>query len=243
MQDRRTKMKITNEWIYIDLTRRQAQHMGAVWNNRYNMYRLPNTLGVLREIYNMQYDNSIRKHLEEYGIKKSAQRMKLLKLKSLEDVAGDEQLRPYQRVDVNYLMQIGSAGIFNEQRTGKTPTSLILAEQKGFESIIVVCPASLVLNWKEEIEKWTKYSTIPVLGSKPKRTDYYGHWLTSKGVLIISYETLRNDLQTLILMLTQSKRKLDGLIVDEAHRLRSLIKGKNASKAARAVIQLGKHAG
>lgn len=232
-------MKITNEWIYINLTRQQAQHMGAVWNNRYSMYRLPNTLGVLREIYNMQYDNSIQKHLADYGMKKASQRMELLKLKSLEDVPGDERLRPYQRVDVNYLKQIGSAGIFNEQRTGKTPTTLVLAKEKGFESIVIVAPASLLINWKEEVERWTGKKALISTGLSKKRKGIYHRFSKNNySYLIVSYETLRNDIDIVIKAICP----FDCLIVDEAHRLRSLINGKRASQISKAVVKLGKHA-
>src|SRR6185312_1297957 len=108
-------MKITNDWIYTQLSKRQTEHLGAVWNNKERTYRLPNTLGVLRDLYRLYPTDSLRRE----GIEKRRQRDKLLSLKRLEDAPGREELRPYQRVDVGYLMGIGSAGIFNQQRTGK----------------------------------------------------------------------------------------------------------------------------
>ena len=46
------------------------------------------------------------------------------------------ELRDYQEEDVNYLLGRASAGIFNEQRTGKTPTSLTVMKRKNTEITI-----------------------------------------------------------------------------------------------------------
>jgi len=39
------------------------------------------------------------------------------------------QLRPYQKKDVDFLSQQKSIGIFNEMRTGKTPTALAIFQR------------------------------------------------------------------------------------------------------------------
>lgn len=228
-------MKITKEWIFAPLTKLQAEHTGAVWNQKEKMYRLPKTIGVLKELEHFRYP------VQEDKKRQMQLRINLIDLKGIEDVEGDTRLRPYQRVDVNYLNKIGSAGIFNAMRTGKTPTTLILAEAKGFNSIVVVAPASLLINWKEEIEKWTNFQTIILNGTKKQRQIHLKNYIQQqqKKILVVSYETLRNDLSEL-------KGKLKGfdcMIVDEAHRLRSLIKGKRASKESKAVVALGKLAG
>jgi hypothetical protein len=41
----------------------------------------------------------------------------------------NKELRPYQKLDVAFLSKMNSVAIFNEMRTGKTPTSLILTQQ------------------------------------------------------------------------------------------------------------------
>lgn len=226
-------MKVTKDFIYIPLTRKQAEFMGAVWNNKEKMYRLPNTLGVLNEL------EEIYPQLAEYKTKKLSQRNKLLRLKTLDDVEGDNRLRPYQRVDVNYLKHIGSAGIFNEQRTGKTPTTLVLTKEKGFEKTVIVAPASLLINWKEEVERWTGKKALISTGLSKKRKDIYHRFSENNySYLVVSYETLRNDIDVVIKVICP----FDCLIVDEAHRLRSLINGKRASQISKAVVKLGKHA-
>lgn len=229
-------MRIEKDWIFVNLSRDQAEHMGAVWNAKAGCFRLPNTIGVLKELYLMGELNGEGK---EYLQQKIKHQNYFFQFKYRENAPGDERLRPYQRVDVDYLKRLPSAGIFNEQRTGKTPTTLVMAQEKELEHILIVVPASLVINWKEEVEKWTNLKTIVALGTKSKRKEYYGQWLTNKGTLITSYESLRNDLNELQKNLTE----FDAMIIDEAHRIKSynVQKGKG-SQISKAVMQISRYA-
>lgn len=227
-------MQITKHWIYVNLTNRQAKHMGAVWNDKVQAFRLPNTIGVLKELRLLGYP------VHDYLDKKEAQRQLFLHLKTQKDAPGDSRLRPYQRVDVQYLKKIGSAGIFNEQRTGKTPTTLVLTQEKGFNKTVIVAPASLLINWKREAENWTGKKALISTGLLKKRKDIYRRFSKSDySYLIVSYETLRNDIDIVIKEICP----FDCLIVDEAHRIKNYNprKGKG-SQISKAVIQLGKYA-
>lgn len=214
--------------------------MGAVWNQKADAFRLPNTIGVLRELKLM----GKRAVGTGYLDKKVHHRNKFMQLKRLKDAAGDSRLRPYQRVDVNYLKKIGSAGVFNEQRTGKTPTTLVTLQEQGFEKIIIVVPASLVINWKEEVEKWTDYKAIAINGTKVQRNKLYNE-LKNKNCLIISYETLRNDMNELLHFLSKSKMSIDAMVIDEAHRIKNYNpqagKGSQISKAVMKVSKFAKY--
>ena len=65
------------------------------------------------------------------------------------------KLRDYQEKDVEFLKNNPQAGIFSEQRTGKTPVACTFLLQQGFKHSVVVCPASMQYVWKDEYEKWT----------------------------------------------------------------------------------------
>lgn len=223
-------MIVEDGFIFVKLKRHQAEHMGAVWNNKKKRYRLPLTLGALNELKMIGYNVG---HLIK---QRTESRNKLLGLKQLEDIEGDKRLRPYQRVDVHYLKHLDNAGIFNEQRTGKTPTTLVLAEEKGYSRIIIVCPASLIYNWLDEVKKWTKYDMRVIDGTKKKRLKQYEEGLKHNG-FIISYETLRNDVEAVENLVR--KYEVDCMIVDEAHRLRSLIRGKRAAQIAKTTLKIG----
>lgn len=105
--------------------------------------------------------------------------------------------------------------LFNEQRTGKTPTSIMCMHERGVQRLLIVCPASMMYKWKEEYETWTgKVATVIDSAAKfrkepPAATDAW----------IINYENLRSSKTTTgIYEKILSVYKPDGLIVDEAHR-------------------------
>ncbi len=64
------------------------------------------------------------------------------------------ELRPFQRAGVAYLLAARRAFLADEQGLGKTVQALAALEADGAFPAVVVCPASLKLNWAREIERW-----------------------------------------------------------------------------------------
>jgi SNF2 family DNA or RNA helicase len=222
-------MNVTIEpnFLYVNCTDHQAKQLDAVWVKSKSAYRLPNTLGALRELHRLGYD------VAEYGKKKAALKDKFIEMKKVSFTATPERLkmlRPYQKTDIQFLQQLPHAAIFNEQRTGKTPTTLKLIEWEEHEKIIVICPASLVLNWEKEVKTWTNYDVFSVKGTKTKRLKTYQEWELKKGFLVLSKDTAKADSDLL-------NFKDYALIVDEAHFLRNY-----QSQQSKAIYKLGKHA-
>lgn len=149
-----------------------------------------------------------------------------------------KQLRDYQKEDAMFLAQRKNAGCFNEQRTGKTPTSLLSLKLKGCKKVLIVCPASMIPVWKAEFEQWYKAPCIALLGTKIKRTKLLEQWTDG---LVIGYECLRivdhydketkeythstGDLKDIL-----AHKDIDAVILDEAHRIRNY-KSKTANAA------------
>jgi hypothetical protein len=85
--------------LYVTCTDQQARTLDAIWMKSKNAYRLPNTLGALRELHKLGFD------VAEYGKKKAKQRDNLLSLKTAKtpDVTYPgifgiaRNLRPYQK--------------------------------------------------------------------------------------------------------------------------------------------------
>lgn len=127
------------------------------------------------------------------------------------------KLREYQEEDVQRLMTRSAMGIFNEQRTGKTPTSIVAMQRKNVQRLLVVCPASIVYKWKEEYKLWTNKEAY-VIDSATKFNEK-DTLIPDTSCIIINYENLRDTVKykgawEKIL----KKYKPDGIIVDEAHR-------------------------
>ncbi|HSZ70725.1 MAG TPA: DEAD/DEAH box helicase [Solirubrobacteraceae bacterium] len=71
------------------------------------------------------------------------------------EVAGlGGELKPFQRAGVRYLLSQRRAFLADEQGLGKTIEALAALEADGAYPAVVVCPASLKLNWLRELEHW-----------------------------------------------------------------------------------------
>jgi SNF2 family DNA or RNA helicase len=147
----------------------------------------------------------------------------------------DTRLRPYQNDGVNFIINSKLTGIavFDEQRLGKTPTTLTALKLLNAKPIIVV-PKSLLYQWYEEYKKWYDDDVILIDGTPDQRANLY----KKQKPFIISYSTLTRDID---LILKQSKHYTH-LIIDEAHRIRNAKKSRKAKPAtATATIKLANH--
>lgn len=130
------------------------------------------------------------------------------------------QLREYQKEDIARGCKHHGFGIFNEQRTGKTPTAIRIAAELKLSRFLVVCPKSAVYQWKSEVERWSDYPAYVVTGPPKKRHAIIEAF--NYGALIISYDNLKTTARTegdVDKILT----KLPELIIaDEAHRFKTM---------------------
>lgn len=218
---------IDHNFIYFWADPKTADKLGAAYVNKLKLWKIPNTLGGLEEILKYDNDANVRDYLE----KKRAKLEELLRIKRLPDVPGDSRLRPYQRVDVEFLSRIPHGGIFNEMRTGKTPTVLGVVNKRGFKRVGIIAPASTLYNWQREVKFWTGRDAVVVVGNPNQRGELYQQFRKDEEFFfIISYEVLSKDVRL-------CKFEMDALIVDEIHKIRN-----RTTKQAKAVFQLGKRA-
>ncbi|ODA77134.1 hypothetical protein RJ55_07652 [Drechmeria coniospora] len=100
------------------------------------------------------------------------------------------------------------------------------AGKATIQKAIVVCPASLVKNWANELTKWLGANTITPFAidgkvSKEELTRQLRQWAIASGraitrpVIIVSYETLRLNVEEL------KHTKIGLLFCDEGHRLKN----------------------
>ncbi len=128
-------------------------------------------------------------------------------------------LRPYQLEDVAFLSNKQTAGIFNEQRTGKTPTAIVTIQEWKSEKYLIVCPASAIPVWQSTISLWTPTTPVTELvGTKLKRLKLLDNWQT--GAAIISYGCLKTTAKGEGLITQILSNKPDAIIFDEAHRIK-----------------------
>lgn len=197
---------------------------GWDWNAPRKAWRYPKTLGIIQDLEQTFPElkwNPILKQTQ-HGILQA--REKVLTIKAKEDTDGDPKLRPYQRVDVEFLAWLKRGGVFNQQRTGKTPTILKVLEKIEVNNSIIIVPASLQLNWQKEIREWLGVDPILYKGTPKKRRE-----LPLEGIVVVSYDTFRADRERLI------EAKWECVILDEGHRLRN-----RKTQQTEALFQLAK---
>ena len=61
---------------------------------------------------------------------------------------------PYQKAGIAYAIQRSSTLIGDEMGLGKTIQAIGIINATAPETVLVVCPASLKINWKNEMTKW-----------------------------------------------------------------------------------------
>lgn len=142
-------------------------------------------------------------------------------------------LRPYQKEGVNWLLALHECRfnglLADEMGLGKTLQVIALLDsvEVNEKPSIVVCPASLIYNWNDEINRFSKrLHAITITNDYAHREQLYLN-AKSNDVLIMSYDTLRNDIETL------EKRSFYYTILDEAQYIKT-----PSTKSAKSVKRL-----
>lgn len=115
----------------------------------------------------------------------------------------DDVLRPYQKEGFQWLKTLGSYGfggiLADEMGLGKTLqmiaflASLDPADQTG--PSLIVCPASLILNWADELDKFAPgLAYTLIMGTAKERAAQIASGAERK-LWITSYELLRQDIE------------------------------------------------
>ena len=68
--------------------------------------------------------------------------------------ANQKQLKPFQRIGVEFLKNNYHALLADEMGLGKTVQALIAFKELKLKSGLIICPASVRLNWRREISDW-----------------------------------------------------------------------------------------
>ena len=132
------------------------------------------------------------------------------------------ELMPFQQEGVGALLSNDRLLLADDMGLGKTLQAIaavrILRAQGKIKSCLVAAPASLLDQWRREIEKWSpELSAIIIRGSVADRS---WQWAAEADVTLVSYDTLRSDFggnaQSPV------RRKVwDVVVADEAQRIKN----------------------
>lgn len=139
-------------------------------------------------------------------------------------------LLPYQRAGVAYASKARQTFIADEMGLGKTLQAMATLEVTNLESpsfpAVVVCPATLVLNWKAEYSRWLPHRNVSVVTDrKTFPTDY--------DIVVIGYSNVSHWEKQLL--------NHKSYVFDESHYCKnpSAQRTKSAVKIARSAPSSG----
>ncbi|MDQ3587256.1 MAG: DEAD/DEAH box helicase [Actinomycetota bacterium] len=123
------------------------------------------------------------------------------------------ELHPFQRAGVQYALERRRTFIADEQGLGKTIQALAAIEAAGAFPAVVVCPASVKLNWERETQRWLPQRSVAVIDGRngagwPPEAE-------SAELVILNYDILEAHLEKL------SARGLRALVLDESHYVKN----------------------
>jgi SWI/SNF-related matrix-associated actin-dependent regulator 1 of chromatin subfamily A len=133
--------------------------------------------------------------------------------KPISDIPGLKgKLFPFQAEGVGFIESRGGRALLgDEMGLGKTIQALawLKLHQSDALPALIVCPASLKMNWVQEIRNWTDFSPFVVSGRICRGTPM------GSSVYVINYDILKDWLEAF------ESIKFQTVILDESHFIKS----------------------
>jgi len=127
--------------------------------------------------------------------------------------------RKYQVFGSKFALTQSRVIIGDEMGLGKTMQAIgVLAQRssQGASRFLIVCPASVLVNWQREVENRSELKVIKMHGEEQKSG--FATWKTTGGIGLTTYDTLK------AFEVTDDEIKfleVDTVIVDEAHYVKN----------------------
>jgi len=165
-------------------------------------------------------------YLKKWGFKLDPKIVKQLQLKDEQPELIDPKLllplRDYQKESLGFIdSRNGRALLGLDAGLGKSAVALGWMKYRKKYPTLIVCPASLKLNWENEVKKFLGKESVVLYGSPQKSQRLIG------DIIIINYDILKKW-ETLLL-----KKKFELMIIDE-----SQVTKNSSAQRTKAVLKL-----
>jgi len=120
---------------------------------------------------------------------------------------------PHQKEAIQKLVENKKFILADDMGLGKTTTTIIAALEANAKKVLIICPATLKINWKREIENYSDKSIYIAEGK---------NFSTESDYVIINYDIIKNfhdpkkKEESQILL-----ANFDLVIIDEAHYIKN----------------------
>lgn len=140
----------------------------------------------------------------------------------------------YQNFGIEWLKKDKSRLLADDMGLGKTLQSIAAAADLlvagKIQSVLIICPNSLVFNWSSEILKWLPNFCLTQVSSTKSgeaRDKTWSNIFNKSHFIVTSYDQVRTIPKVL------KEQVIDLLILDEAHKLR-----KSSSKINKSILSM-----
>lgn len=188
MADGKLMLKFPYEKVIIKAVK---QIPSITWNPDKKAWQAP--LNSISEVlkwaksFDVQVDNEIYSHAQ--NVKDKLEQLKEASRSTDADIVVDGlqgELLPYQRAGVRYASNARRTFIADEMGLGKTIQAIATLEYVWDSyPAVVVCPPTLVLNWKAEYSRWLPHRKVATVTNRkeiPERGTY--------DVLVVGYSNV-----------------------------------------------------
>ncbi len=131
---------------------------------------------------------------------------------------------PYQWQGIKFLTDNEHALLADDMGTGKTVMTTvalkILIQQSKVHSVLILCPPSVLHEWKYHLDNWAPELSAYLIRS-PQRETRKSLWNIPMHIYITTYDMLKGDIENNVLspdMLT----RFDVVVLDEAHHIKNM---------------------
>lgn len=129
------------------------------------------------------------------------------------DVSSD--LYPFQRAGVAYALEAERVLIGDQMGLGKTIEALAAVQAAGAYPVVVVCPSSVKLNWKREVERWLPGRSVVAVHGYPENNGNDEINLGDHDVVIVNYAVLSRWMERL------GDVAWEAVVLDESHYVKN----------------------
>jgi SNF2 family DNA or RNA helicase len=173
-------VRFDDEWIWLGFSYDRVkvtsvkQVPGITWDSKTKAWRSPMTSIDEALDFCRRFDLSVPPELLAHADEVAERTSALIHASRATDadieVAG-LPLLGYQRAGVQYALDARRCFIADDMGLGKTIQSIATVEAAGAYPVAVICPPSLVLNWKAEYAKWLPEKNVAVVTDRKSFPD------------------------------------------------------------------------
>ena len=189
------------------------------------------TIHDLRELFDN--DIEIDEGIVTWGEVWQNRMRRSVSIQALPDVTLDDPLndvlRPYQRVGAKWIASAGNCMLGDDPGIGKTLQALVADRMMGSQHTVILSPVYVTPVWSRHLTQFMKVPHVVAYHEEKAKREKLLESETTH--LITNHETLRGNYPQIF------RRRIDHLIVDEAHRFQ----GRN-SKQTRGLRILARRA-